>query len=173
MKFTNNSLLIKIFFAVFSISLSLLSMGCSTMARKHDVNINLTYGPSAPGYAEYVKYDLSHNYMKIDLSGTTSYLDGAGKIIGKDDISVQAKTVFENIKSTLAKEGGTLNDVIKIKVYMTDINELNKFEEIRDKYVNTQNPPTSTAVQVVKLWHPDVKLEVQAEAVVKKSRLAK
>lgn len=156
----------KTFFYLTSlISILLIPISCSY---DRDEDIYLHYGPSDPGYAEYIAYDLSKDYKMVILSGSTSYADSDGQIIGKDDIAKQTEVVFENIKATLKKEGGTMDNLVQIKIYMTDMNDLLVFEEVRDKYVNTLNPPTSTAIQVAKLWHPDVKLEVQANAIIKK-----
>lgn len=95
-------------------------------------------------------------------------LDKSGKVVGKDDFRAQVQQVFENLKAAMEAAGGTFDDVIKLTSYVLDLSHLPEFREVRDKYVNVQNPPTSTAVQVASLFRPEFLVEIEAVAVVKK-----
>ena len=84
-----------------------------------------------------------------------------GKIAG--DFRAQAVQAFENLKSALAAVGATFNDVVKLNNYLLDIStNLAIYREVRDRYVNTAQPPASTTVGVPALARPDALYEVEA-----------
>jgi 2-iminobutanoate/2-iminopropanoate deaminase len=78
----------------------------------------------------------------------------------------QATQVFNNIKSIIEAQGGKMNNLVKISIYLTDISQLAAFREIRDQFINTKAPPVSTLVQVNHLFRDDVLLEVDATAII-------
>jgi enamine deaminase RidA (YjgF/YER057c/UK114 family) len=87
-------------------------------------------------------------------------LDPSGNFVGKDDFRAQVEQV---------SAGGNFHDVIKLNFYCVDNVDpslMPQVREIRDKYVNTQNPPTSTFVVVRRLVRPEWLIEVEAVAVV-------
>jgi enamine deaminase RidA (YjgF/YER057c/UK114 family) len=95
-------------------------------------------------------------------------LDRAGNIVGRDDFGAQVQQVFENLKAAVETAGGDFSDVIKLNSYFLDLSHLRQFREVRDKYVNLENPPVSTAIQVPGLFRPEFLVEIEAVAVVKK-----
>jgi enamine deaminase RidA (YjgF/YER057c/UK114 family) len=98
-------------------------------------------------------------------------LDKSGAFIGKDDFPAQVEQVFKNLKAAVEAAGGDFNDVIKLNFYCSESVDpalLPQVRGIRDKYVNTQNPPTSTLVVVHRLVRPEWLIEVEATAVVKR-----
>jgi enamine deaminase RidA (YjgF/YER057c/UK114 family) len=98
-------------------------------------------------------------------------LDRSGNLVGKDDFRAQVQQVFENLKSAVEAAGGDFKDVIKLNYYCSenvDPSQLPVVREVRDKYVNTANPPTSTFVVVKRLVRPEWLIEVDAVAVVRK-----
>jgi enamine deaminase RidA (YjgF/YER057c/UK114 family) len=98
-------------------------------------------------------------------------LDKAGNLVGKDDFRAQVQQVFENLKMAAEASGGDFNDVVKLNYYCAasvDPSQMTVVREVRDKYVNTANPPTSTFVFVQRLVRPEWLIEVDAVAVVKK-----
>jgi enamine deaminase RidA (YjgF/YER057c/UK114 family) len=97
-------------------------------------------------------------------------LDKSGNLVGKDDFRAQVQQIFENLKAAIEAAGGTFDDVIKLNTYFLDRSHLREFREVRDKYVNVKNPPTSTAVQVAGLFRPEFLVEIEAVAVVKKQQ---
>ena len=107
----------------------------------------------------------------VFISGQVS-MDAQGHLVGKDDLRAQTKQVFENLKTALAAAGATFNDVTKITWYVRgyDPKDLTTLREVRDAYVNKDNPPASTLVGVSSLFQPDYLLEVDAVAVVKDKR---
>ena len=97
--------------------------------------------------------------------------DRSGNLVGKDDFRAQVQQVFENLKAAVEAAGGDFNSVIKLNYYCAesvDPSQIPIVREVRDKYVNTANPPTSTLVVVKRLVRPEWLIEVDAVAVVKK-----
>jgi enamine deaminase RidA (YjgF/YER057c/UK114 family) len=97
--------------------------------------------------------------------------DGNGNLVGKDDFRAQVQQVFENLKAAVGAAGGDFKNVVKLNYYCAesvDPAQILAVREIRDKYVNTANPPTSTFVVVKRLVRPEWLIEVEAVAVVKK-----
>ena len=107
------------------------------------------------------------------LSGKIVYiagqvaLDRSGNLVGKDDFRAQTQQVFENLKAAIAAAGGDFNDVVKLNYYSVDLLHLPDIREVRDKFINTKNPPASTAVEVRRLARPEFLIEVEAVVVVK------
>jgi len=87
-----------------------------------------------------------------------------GEVVGKNDYRAQAEQVFRNIQLALESAGATFDDVVKLTYYLRDASHLPEVRAVRDRYVNTTNPPASTAVEVSGLASPEFLLEVEAIA---------
>jgi 2-iminobutanoate/2-iminopropanoate deaminase len=74
----------------------------------------------------------------------------------------QIRQVGENIKAALAAAGATLDDIVKTNTYVTDLAEFFKHVEVRMEYFGAL--PTSTTVEVRKLAHPDLMVEIECIA---------
>ena len=84
-----------------------------------------------------------------------------GKIAG--DFRAQAEQAFENLKAALAAVGAGFDDVVKLNNYLVDITaNLGAYREVRDKYVNTSQPPASTTIGVPALARDGALYEVEA-----------
>ena len=84
-----------------------------------------------------------------------------GDIAG--DFRAQCVQAFENLKAALAAVGATFDDVVKLNNYLIDIpKNLGSYREVRDKYVNTSQPPASTTIGIPALARPDALYEVEA-----------
>lgn len=87
--------------------------------------------------------------------------DKSGAVVGKGDFKAQTKQVFENLKAAAEAAGGTMADIAKINIYVTDASQVAAIREIRAQYF-TANPPASTFVQVVSLARPEWLIEIEA-----------
>ena len=76
----------------------------------------------------------------------------------------QTRLAFENTGRALRAAGAAWAEVVKLTIYVVELSELPTIRRIRDEFVNTASPPTSSLVQVAALFHPDVLLEVEAVA---------
>jgi enamine deaminase RidA (YjgF/YER057c/UK114 family) len=93
-------------------------------------------------------------------------LDAEGQMVGPGDPVAQADQVFQNLTLALAAAGATFEHVVKLTYFMLDVAALPAVREVRNRYVNTANPPASTAVQVSSLFRPGFLIEVEALAIV-------
>jgi enamine deaminase RidA (YjgF/YER057c/UK114 family) len=101
----------------------------------------------------------------VAISGQVA-MDESGELVGPDDPQAQAEQVFKNLGLALAAAGATFSDVIKFGVFVTDIAILPAVREVRNRYLDIERPPASTAVQVSALFRPGYMIEVEALAVV-------
>lgn len=67
------------------------------------------------------------------------------------DIEVQTKGVLDNLSTVLQAAGLTLNDVVDITVFLADMNDFQKYNQVYGQYFNFENPPARTTVEVAKL----------------------
>jgi len=85
---------------------------------------------------------------------------------GEGDFRAQATQCFENLKFALAAAGANFEHFAKVTCYFLDMAHLPIYFEVRDRYVDTKNPPASTAVQISKLARDGALFEIEAIAVV-------
>lgn len=77
-------------------------------------------------------------------------LDADGKVTAYD-IAVQTSAVIENMKVILAAAGLTLNDVVDVSVFLKDIADFKRYNEVYSQYFSFESPPARTTVQVADL----------------------
>jgi enamine deaminase RidA (YjgF/YER057c/UK114 family) len=99
----------------------------------------------------------------VFVAGQVAF-DSKGAVVGVGDYRAQAEQVFRNLQSALQSAGATFRDVVKLGFYVLDVAHLPEVREVRDRYIDREHPPTSTAVQVVRLVRPEFLLEVDAVA---------
>lgn len=111
--------------------------------------------------------------LVVDVRGPSRLILLAGQIGFRSDGTMpadfegQAVAAFENVRLALAAVGATFDDVVKLNNYLVDIAaDLGTYREVRDRYVNLQNPPASTTVAVPALAIPGAVYEVEAMAVI-------
>lgn len=92
------------------------------------------------------------------------YAAGGG-VAHPGDFLAQALNVFGAVKAHVEAAGGTLNDVVKITTYVTDIRYRMDFRTVRDEVFGPRGP-ASTFLEVGSLSHPDYMIELEAIAVI-------
>ena len=88
-----------------------------------------------------------------------------GELVGEGDFEAQARQVFANLSAALEAAGAGWSDVVKLNYFLTKIGELATVRTIRDEYVDTEQPPASTLVQVSALFRPEAMVEIEAVAI--------
>jgi 2-iminobutanoate/2-iminopropanoate deaminase len=92
-------------------------------------------------------------------------LDGEGRLVGPGDVVAQTRQVLENIRRVLHVGGATLDDVVKVTVYLANVDDRPRINEVRQAYFG-ENRPASTLVEVSRLALPGLLVEIEAVAVV-------
>ena len=119
-----------------------------------------------PGWTWDDKFTLSQAIQvgdSIYVSGQTAQ-DPEGNVVGKGDMKAQMRQVLENMKTVLETAGASMDDIVKVTVYTTDMSRLLETHEIRAQYF-PDPPPASTGLEVKALASPDLLVEVEAVAV--------
>jgi enamine deaminase RidA (YjgF/YER057c/UK114 family) len=101
----------------------------------------------------------------VFISGQVA-LDINGKMVGENDFRAQAVQVFENLKSALESVGADFSHVVKLNHYLLDAKNRPTLREVRDLYVNVEQPPASTLVEISQLFQEGFLLETEAVAVI-------
>jgi enamine deaminase RidA (YjgF/YER057c/UK114 family) len=99
----------------------------------------------------------------IEVSGTTS-VDG-DSLIGKDDLYSQTKFIILKIEKALQNAGAELTDVVRTRMYVTDISKWEEAAKAHAEFFGTIKPAT-TLVEVSGLIDPDMLIEIEASAVI-------
>jgi len=110
------------------------------------------------GYSRVVKAG-NHIY----ISGTTA-VDERGDIVGKGDVYLQTRQCIVNIEKALKKAGASLNDVVRTRTFITDIKQWEAFGKAHQEFFGDIKP-AATLVEVSKLIHPDLMVEIEVDAV--------
>ena len=92
-------------------------------------------------------------------------VDGHGALVGGDDVAAQARQVFANMREVLDEAGCRFEDVVKVTVYLTDVDDRPKINPVRQEVFGDARP-ASTLVEVSRLAVPGAKVEIEAVALI-------
>jgi 2-iminobutanoate/2-iminopropanoate deaminase len=90
--------------------------------------------------------------------------NAAGETVGRGDIRAQTRQALENVKAVLEAAGATMDDIVKVTVFVTDVRHLAAIHEVRAEYFR-KDYPASTLVEVKSLVSPELMIEIEAIAV--------
>ena len=120
--------------------------------------------PASWTWADNLSHDLG---VQVDdtiwVSGMVAF-DPEGSIVGLGDMRIQADTVFANIAEVLALGGATLDDVVKITAWLTDMDQYSGYNDARAAAFSNRLPASAT-VHSPRLVRDDLLVEVEAVAV--------
>ena len=98
------------------------------------------------------------------VSGVVA-VDETRELVGGDDVVAQARKVFENMGNVLAAAGCSFADVVKVTIFLTDVNDRPLVNPVRQEVFGATRP-ASTLVEIPALVIPGAKIEVEAVALI-------
>jgi enamine deaminase RidA (YjgF/YER057c/UK114 family) len=116
-----------------------------------------------PGYSHIVEISAGRI---IFIAGQTA-LDRDGNVVGKNDFAAQAAQVFSNLAVALQASGCTAANLVKLTVFLTNMDNLGRYREARNRFFASVTPPAApavTLVEVSKLYGADFMIEIEAIA---------
>ena len=91
-------------------------------------------------------------------------MDKDGNLVKLNDIKAQTRQTFENIKKILSEVGATMDDVVKVTVFLKNTSDYQGMNEVRREYFPS-NPPASSAVTISDFMLPGLLVEIEAIAI--------
>ncbi len=121
-------------------------------------------GPAPAGpYAQCARIAFGSGAL-LQLSGQVA-VDDDGTLVGPGDVAAQTEQVFANLERILAAHGASLRDVVNLRTYLADMGSIRDYGRVRLARL-AGHEPTSTTVEVARLFLPGALVEVEALAVV-------
>ena len=116
-------------------------------------------------FSDAVRVDLAGCAM-VFISGKVA-VDESGKVVSRT-MREQTRHVLDSIKSVLTREGGTMDDIVRVRVYVTQLDQqsLKEIHEVRSAYFRPGHYPASTLVRVDQLIRDGALIEIDADAVI-------
>lgn len=116
---------------------------------------------NSPGYSHAVVKE----GLPVFISGQVAQ-DGAGNVVGEGDIADQVNQVFLNLRTVVNAAGGTMDDIVKITVFVTDLSYRPAIAAARMSYFRNGHMPASTFLVVSSLADPRFLVEIEAVAMI-------
>ena len=117
------------------------------------------------------KWGKTVGYSRAVRIGNSVFVSGTvavnnGKIIGKNDAYTQAVFILKKIEKALKQAGASMNDVVRTRIFTTDISQWKKIGKAHGEFFKKIQPAT-TMVEVKSLIEPGLLVEIEADAIVK------
>jgi len=135
------------------------------LAKDASRGIDALKGSSVPAvFSDAVRVEIPGGAL-LFISGKVA-TDAAGRVVGRT-MAEQTRQVLDNIKAVLEHEGGTMDDIVRVRVYITHLDQqsLREIHEVRSHYFTAGRYPASTLVRVSQLIRDGALIEIDADAV--------
>ncbi len=131
---------------------------------KNRINISTgTKWEDVVGYSRLVKVD-----NQIFVTGTVA-VDENGNVVGENNVYEQTKFIIEKVKKILNQVGADLENVVRTRMFVTDISKWEEIGKAHGEFFNAIKPAT-TMVEVSKLIDPKFLIEIEFDAVLEKEK---
>jgi reactive intermediate/imine deaminase len=119
----------------------------------------------APPMGPYAHVTVAPPGARLVFCAGAIAVDKEGNVVGEGDIVAQTRQVMENLRLALEAAGADFSDIVKITNYVTDVGEYGQIGPTRNEYLKPPYP-ASSMVEVKALMYPELKIEIEAIAVV-------
>ena len=119
--------------------------------------------PAPVGYSQIVEVRTGRLFF---IAGQVP-VDSKGELVGAENFEAQADQVFKNLAAALASIGCTARDLVKLTVFVRDMNNLVQYRAARQRFFNSTTPPAApavTLVEVSRLYAGEIMLEIEGVA---------
>lgn len=99
----------------------------------------------------------------IEIAGTTAFVNG--ELVGKNDLYLQCKCIFEKIEQVLLQAGSSLTDVVRTRTFVTDISRWEEFAKAHAEYFANIRPAASL-IEVKGFIDPEMLVEIEVTAII-------
>jgi putative endoribonuclease L-PSP len=134
---------------------------------KNDMSITRLTNERFPepigAYSNGLSIDIGDKKLVV-LTGQIA-TDSSGKVQYENEPEKQTEFIFENIESLLKEAGGSINNIIRVVIYVTDMQYFSKISPVRNNYLKDTRP-VSTLVEVSKLSVEGCKVEIEVTAII-------
>lgn len=113
-------------------------------------------------YSQGLKVDIGDKAM-VFVSGQLA-MDMDGNPVAPGDIGAQTRLIFENLKRILAEAGATLEDVVKVQIFVTDITKFPQVSAVRNEYLGAIKP-VSTLLEISRTIKEGCDIEIEVTAI--------
>jgi len=110
-------------------------------------------------------YAVKKTGSPVFISGQVA-LDASGKLVGEGDAEAQVEQVFRNLRTVVEATGGTMDDVVKLTIYVIDAAYRPAIAAARQRHFKDNQYPASTYVVVTALAVPQLLVEIEAVAMI-------
>jgi enamine deaminase RidA (YjgF/YER057c/UK114 family) len=100
----------------------------------------------------------------VEVTGTVASGED-GKVVGKDDPYAQTKFIYEKIEAVLIRAGATMKDVVRVRMFVTDISRWQEYGKAHSEFFR-EIKPCNTMVEVNALIEQDYLIEIEATAII-------
>jgi reactive intermediate/imine deaminase len=129
--------------------------------RINPANFTKTVG----AYSQGLKVDIGDKAM-VFVSGQLA-MDADGNPVAPNDIGAQTRYIFENIKKILAEADATLEDVVKVQIFVTDVSKFPQVSAVRNEYLG-EIRPVSTLLEISRTVKDGCDIEIEVIAIAEK-----
>ena len=100
------------------------------------------------------------------VEGTGTVASGEdGKVVGENDAYTQTRYIYEKIESVLKRAGASMKDVVRVRMFVTDISRWQEYGRAHSEFFKDIKP-CNTMVEVRALIEPDYLIEIEATAII-------
>ncbi len=129
------------------------------------------YSSGAP-FEEKIGYSRAVKVGNMVFVGGTTSTNSNGEVEGKSDAYLQTKIVLQKIEAVLARTGATMNEVIRVRLYVTDMSKAQECLKAYSQWFKFVKP-VITMAEVSALARPEHLVEIEAEAVIGSYKISK